>query len=280
VTTLADMVAERSLRSRLARVRAGEGYERWERRTDVPLMLLALVFVVVLLVPVVHPDQPPALRLALDLLNVTIWAVFAVDYLVRLYLARERWLFVRRNVLDLVVIAVPMLRPLRVLRGARAVRLFRVVRLGALAGRTGRTARHALHVRATTYVAGGATLLLFIAAAGMVGAERSHPEANIQTFGDALWWAMTTVTTVGYGDRYPVTPEGRLVATFLMVVGIALLGFLTAAVAAWFVSQLTANREQVTEAVNVESQAVLSAIGELSERLSAVERAMINQAKQ
>jgi voltage-gated potassium channel len=122
-------------------------------------------------------------------------------------------------------------------------------------------------------VTGSATLLLFIAAAGMVGAERSRPGANIKTFGDALWWAMTTVSTVGYGDRYPTTTEGRLVATLLMVVGIAMLGFLTAAVAAWFVSQLTTTREQVTDAVSSETQAILSAIAELGERLAAVERA-------
>lgn len=60
---------------------------------------------------------------------------------------------------------------------------------------------------------------------------------NIDSFGDALWWAITTVTTVGYGDTFPVTPAGRGIAAFLMVAGIALFGVLTANIAAFFIEQ-------------------------------------------
>jgi voltage-gated potassium channel len=78
-----------------------------------------------------------------------------------------------------------------------------------------------------------------------------------KTFPDALWWAATTVTTVGYGDRYPVTAVGRLVATGLMVVGIALLGVITASVAAWFVRNIQAAREEVEATVSEETTQVL-----------------------
>lgn len=74
-------------------------------------------------------------------------------------------------------------------------------------------------------------------------AEQAAPGANIKTPGDALWWAATTVTTVGYGDRYPVTTQGRLIAVALMVVGIAMVGAITASVAAWLVSQVDLRRE-------------------------------------
>lgn len=78
--------------------------------------------------------------------------------------------------------------------------------------------------------------MVFIAAVAELDAERHAPGGNIHTFSDALWWAATTVTTVGYGDRYPITAAGRIVAGGLMLVGISLLGVVTAAVAAWFIS--------------------------------------------
>ena len=65
--------------------------------------------------------------------------------------------------------------------------------------------------------------------------ERSVEGSNIKNFGDGLWWAVTTVTTVGYGDRYPTTTEGRFLAVLLMIMGISLVGVITASVAAWFV---------------------------------------------
>jgi voltage-gated potassium channel len=71
----------------------------------------------------------------------------------------------------------------------------------------------------------------------MLDAERHNADANIRTYGDALWWALSTMTTVGYGDRYPTTVEGRLVAAGLMLCGVALLGVVTAALASWFVDR-------------------------------------------
>jgi voltage-gated potassium channel len=87
-------------------------------------------------------------------------------------------------------------------------------------------------------VAGAVALVAFIAALAMLDAERGEPDATVATFGDALWWAATTVTTVGYGDYFPSTTEGRLVAVGLMVTGIALLGVITAALASWFVEKV------------------------------------------
>lgn len=78
----------------------------------------------------------------------------------------------------------------------------------------------------------------------VLDAEQDAKGANITTFGDALWWACTTVTTVGYGDRFPVTVQGRVVAVGLMLVGIAVVGAVTATIAAWLVSQVEQERER------------------------------------
>ena len=76
-------------------------------------------------------------------------------------------------------------------------------------------------------------LLLFTSAVSALEAERAAEGANITSFSDAIWWALASVTTVGYGDRFPVTDEGRLIAAFLLIVGIGLFGALTALLAAW-----------------------------------------------
>jgi voltage-gated potassium channel len=97
----------------------------WVRRTDLPLVILALVFLGVLLVPFIAPDLPDAVTQALDITSLVIWAVFAVDYFVRLHLSPDRWHYVKHHVPDLLIVLVPMLRPLR------AFRLLRLLRLGA-----------------------------------------------------------------------------------------------------------------------------------------------------
>ena len=97
--------------------------------------------------------------------------------------------------------------------------------------------------------------MVFVTALAMLDAERGVHDANITSFPDAMWWGGTTITTVGYGDRYPVTGEGRLVAVALMLTGIALLGVITAALASWFVERIGA-----VEAAEVETQQDLARV--------------------
>ncbi|MGN6242310.1 MAG: potassium channel family protein [Motilibacteraceae bacterium] len=215
----------------LRRWRAAGGYDWWERHTDIPLTLLAVVFVVVLVLPLAHPLTPAEARV-LQVANAVIWFGFAVDYLARLYLAPARWPFVRRHPLDLLVVVVPFLRPLRLARLARLLRLVRVYALVVSATRRagGRAVR-----QVTVFVALVSALILATTAVIVYDAER-RGGGNIRSLGDAFWWALATVTTVGYGDRFPVTTTGRVAAGVLMLTGIALAGVLTASVAAWFVN--------------------------------------------
>ena len=80
-------------------------------------------------------------------------------------------------------------------------------------------------------------LTLFTAAIAALEAERGVAGSNINTFGDAIWWSIASVTTVGYGDKFPITPDGRFIASLLMVVGIALFSALTALMAAWVMGE-------------------------------------------
>ena len=195
---------------------------RWERRAEIPLLLLALAFVVAYVWPVLDPRLDPTIVTVLQIVSWSVWAAFVIDFAALIALARDRRCYLVAHWYDVLLVSLPMLRPLRMLR------------LLALA-RVMNRAASSLSMQVTTYVGGTAVVSLLLGAVAVLDAERGSPGANINTFGDALWWAASTVTTVGYGDRYPVTTEGRVIAVLLMLVGIALVGSITASVAAWFV---------------------------------------------
>jgi voltage-gated potassium channel len=199
----------------------------WDRRVDWWLTGLAVVFLGGYAWQVLDTSLGPGGHDALELLLTAAWAVFGVDFLVRLALAHRRGRYLLRHLPDLLVLLLPMLRPLRALRAVLAI------------GVLNRQLRDNARGRVAFYVAGTVVLVGFVASVAVFDAERDAPDASITTFGDALWWTVTTVSTVGYGDRYPVTGEGRLVAVLLMLAGIALLGVVTAAVASWFVGRVT-----------------------------------------
>lgn len=212
---------------------------------ELPLLILALAMVPLLIVPLLI-DLPNGVEAALTAGEWFIWTAFALEYVTRLALTRERWRFVRREWPDLLIILLPFLRPLRVVRSARALRLLRLGRLAAFLGEATQTGRRVLTRHGLQYAV-LVTLVAVVGAAGLVLAVEDGSGGSIDSFGDALWWAITTVTTVGYGDTFPVTPAGRGIAAFLMVSGIALFGVLAANVAAFFVEQQDGHDDEVRD---------------------------------
>ena len=207
---------------------------RWEHAVDLPLTGLALLFLAAYAWPILEPELPASLDAACSWTVWLTWALLAIDYLVRLRLAESRWAFVRANPIDLAAIALPVLRPLRLLR--------LVILLSAL----NRYAGNSLRGRVGIYLLGSVTLIVLVGGLAMLDAERGHG-GPIESFGDALWWAMATVMTVGYGDMYPVTATGRLIATALMIAGIAVLGVVTASLASWLIERVTDAGEDVAQ---------------------------------
>jgi voltage-gated potassium channel len=261
---------ERSLHQRIERARASGAYDRFVAKTEDAMLGLALAFAVVIVWPILDRDMDPTLRLLLEVLDGLIWAVFVAEYVVKLTLAPDRRAFFRTHLLDLLLIAIPPLRPLR------ALVVFRLLRLVGLVGFASRYARQRLAYRVGAYVAWVAAAILLVGAITAYEAERNAPGSNIRTFGDAVWWATTTMTTVGYGDRYPVTFQGRLVAVGLMVTGMALVGVITAGIAAWFVRHVSGLGRDV-EAVEEKVDAVEHAIGEDHDEVLATLRNVSNR---
>lgn len=209
--------------------------DRFERAVEVPLLVAALAMVPLLVLPLVA-DLSPAAEASVVAGEWAVWAMFAFEYVVRLVLTPQRARFVRREWPDLLIIVLPFLRPLRLVRSARALRLLRLVRVAVFLGEATQTGRRVLVRHHLHYAVLVTAAVVLSAAALVVALEEGAPDASIRTFGDALWWAAATVTTVGYGDVFPRTPAGRGIAAFLMVSGIALFGVITANVAAFFVA--------------------------------------------
>jgi voltage-gated potassium channel len=217
----------------------------WERRTEWPLTGLAAVFLGAYAWQVLQVDASPNLRLTLELVLWATWVVFAADYLVRLTLAVNKVRFFWRHLFDLLAVALPMFRELRVLRLVTVIRVLNRKASSAMRGRVG------------IYVATITALISFSSALAVLDAERGSPESGITTFPQALWWTLTTISTVGYGDLYPHTWGGRLVAASLMVGGIALLGVITGMIASWFLERIRASTEDtIEESIHLENDAL------------------------
>lgn len=231
--------------------------EHWERRTAGPLTALAVVFLAAYAIPILWPQLSPAWRNACDVAELLIWSLLAADYLVRLKLSASRWTFVRSNLFDLAVLLLPLLRPLRMLRV--------VLALSVLNRKTEAWTRGKLSL----YVGGTTVLLTLTGALAILDAERGSADANIGTYWQALWWAVVTITTVGYGDFYPTTMPGRLVALGLMIGGIGLIGYVTGSLATWIVERVAA-ADRPTEATKEDVATVLQEITELRAEIAAL----------
>jgi voltage-gated potassium channel len=245
--------------------------ERLDQLLALPMLVLTVVFLVVMVLPVLYPDLPPQARVTLAAIDLGIWVAFLLEYLARLFVAPDRMTFITHNVLDLLLVVIPVLRPLRLLRSVRLLRAARLIRIGAAAGIIVRESRVRLASRSALLAVGSAAILILAAAVMELDVERAAAKANITTFSDALWWAVSTVATVGYGDHYPVTPAGRAIGIMLMVAGVGIFGVTAAAAAAWFVkADQEEDKQQQAEtitALTAEITALREAISEIQDAL-------------
>ena len=211
-------------------------------RTQTPLDILALLTLWIVIVP---PGDFGPHRSAALAIRVCLSGVYALDISMRTMLARRHLHYLVSHWLSLVVVALP---PLRVVFSFRLVRA--VFRRGNL-------------IR----FLGAALLMVLNGAIAVYFYERGATGGNIHTLGDSVWWALVTVTTVGYGDYYPVTTFGRIAAVLIMAIGLLTLAVVTAQVASSFVDQNRRSPDDPTD----ESDAVEVSLADVAERLARIE---------
>lgn len=209
----------------------------YESKTSLLMVVLALAYLGLFAAQVLWLSLPAGAAYALTIAGNLIWVSFALDLIIRTYLAPNRIKFLIRNPIDVIAVVLPVFRNLRVLRVLTAGQWL-----------ISRGANLAVGRALAAVVAAGAFMWV-LGSLAVLDAERGAPGSNITTFGDALWWAATTMSTVGYGDEYPITTNGRLVAVGMMVVGVSMLGLVSATLAAGFMARIQGVEKQDTDKV-------------------------------
>jgi len=209
--------------------------DRIERITKVPMSLLGVAWLILAIVVLTTDVNGSASEVLVGGLF-SVWAILLVEYLVRLVVTPDTRGYVRRRWVEPATVVVPPLQSWHIVGIEKMGLLLREGELRAESILKHHSLFRVLIAAVATLFVGAWLVLLF---------EEKARGSNIHDYPDALWWAIVTVTTVGYGDRYPVTEGGRVVAAILMLVGIGLIGVLTATVASVFVKEHTdANREE------------------------------------
>jgi voltage-gated potassium channel len=209
--------------------------ESTQRPSIYQLFMLGLCIYVlgVLAVQAVTPMEDGT-KAILEYADLGICAIFFADFVGNLIFARDRLAYLKWGWIDLLS-SIPMIEPLRVGRIARIARILRVLR-GVRSARILASfilARRAQGAFAAVSLI--ALLLIVFASIAILHVETSE-NSNIRSPEDALWWSIATITTVGYGDKYPVTSEGRAIAAMVMIAGVAIIGTFSGFVASWFLS--------------------------------------------
>lgn len=224
-------------------------------------MLALSIYAVVALAVSTFTEIPQETRTILDYADLVVCGLFFIDFLVTLVRSKDR----RRYLLlwgwlDLLS-SIPAIGFLRWGRMARILRILRVLR----AARSTKILTEFLLYRRAQSVFLAAfliSILLVVLSASAVLQFETSPEANIRTPEDAVWWAVVTITTVGYGDRYPLSTEGRVVAAFLMTAGVGLFCTFSGFIAAWFLEapQTRSSELQAIERLAADVQALREAL--------------------
>jgi voltage-gated potassium channel len=221
-----------SRKERLNTSHREELLHRIERITEMPLLILAFAMIPLLIGPMIW-ELSPQEETTFIALDSFIWALFAIDLVIKVAISPHRFAYLRRHWLEVLVVVVPFFRPLRILRififGSRAwVGMRRLVSIDFI----------------LVYGIG-----LIIIAATVLASVEGGEGASIHSFADALWWAVVTITTVGYGDMVPVTLVGRAVAFVLMLGGIAFFSGVTANLASFLVKSHDTEKKVMSQLV-------------------------------
>jgi voltage-gated potassium channel len=213
---------------------------------------------------VVPLDQQTLDAIAIIDTILTVFFLFDFGYRILTTESKTTYFFKRWGWADLLA-CVPFLRIFRLFRVARAVRLMRTFGPKNMLNEViNNRAGSALYITIFFII-----VLAEMASILVMKAENANPDANIKTAGDAVWWVFVTITTVGYGDRFPTTPPGRLIGVVVMFCGIALIGVLTSFLASFFVAAPKKKEDEFAPTDPKAKVAEIKALLEAQDRSSA-----------
>ena len=195
---------------------------QWEAISNVPMAVLGLIYLAAYSLQVVNRENDTLVG-QLEALSLVILVIFAADVIFRFLLSKDSIKFIKSNWLEILSLVLPFLRVLRVFRVVIAIRGMK----GFFQNRMNATGAYVLLLVPLTW---------FTGAVAVLDAESTNPNALITNLREALWWSLSTITTVGYGDKYPTTLEGELVAAVLMITGIALFSAGAGIFASWILA--------------------------------------------
>jgi voltage-gated potassium channel len=228
------------------KIEVSPGLALWRKWTDMPLLVLAIGSLPLLLLELITERLNETDKNFLFIVNVVIFIAFATDYFVELIICKQKSLYLKTEWSSLLIwiaqllALLPALGFLGILRGARALRVLstisRVIGIGVSTRAEG---KNLLKRHAASFAFGLSGLTWISSAVAFTIVEDIGKDGRFDSFFDALWWSACTITTVGYGDIYPATPAGRVVAVLTMIVGVSTLAVVTARIAQFLLSTET-----------------------------------------
>ena len=211
-----------------------EWLDVYMRRVSPLLSILALVYLATFSIQAIWYEPDATWFQYMNIFGNLLWVLFVIDLVFRFLMSPIKKHFFRKNLVDTITVVVPQFRAIRALRAFTGS--------GFISKKSGLISGGGL-----TSALLAALIVVWVGSLMVLNAERSAANAEIKTAGEAVWWGFETVTTVGYGDFVPVTWNGRFLAVLVMLVGISVLGVVTASLSAALVKRAHQGPDRVDE---------------------------------
>ena len=231
----------------LSKYRGEKNLAEWEERSSRPMFVASVLYLLAFAAPIMSTRIQEPYDGYLNIIQMILWGLFAADYCIRLYLAPRRLYFITHNLMNLAIVLLPAWRIVSFLAMIHLTTNRQYKRLSELA------------VKLFGYTA----IFIIMFALAIYSVESSEPGAMIRDLPTAYWWTFTTLATVGYGDVYPVTGIGRVIAVVVMLYGVGMVAVATGALASWIIEKIGGREEQEYPATKADVDDLRQEISEL-----------------
>ena len=231
----------------LSKYRGEKNLAAWEERSSTPMFVASVLYLLAFAAPIMSTRIQEPYDAYLNIIQLILWGLFAADYCIRLYLAPRRLYFITHNLMNLAIVLLPAWRIVSFLAMIHLTTNRQYKRLSELA------------VKLFGYTA----IFIIMFALAIYSVESSEPGAMIRDLPTAYWWTFTTLATVGYGDVYPITGIGRVIAVVVMLYGVGMVAVATGALASWIIEKIGGREEQEYPATKADVDDLRQEISEL-----------------